>query len=518
MIRVWESGEHIPFQTGGPVELETDYVVVGTGAGGASAALILARGGYRVALCEAGAWREPEDYPSSFYGALRDLCTDWGTLFSRGRSMIPVVQASCVGGTTVINSAIMSRMPGDVIEEWRALGLCEVFTEDAFGRVQDEIEAELGVERMAGSQLGGSGERLLAGLDAMGMEGHAMRRAAPGCEGTSQCLQGCRARRKSSLNRQWVPEALDRDGVLLSEARVERVHIRNGRALGVSGRFSRSASRQARPRRGTRFFVRARRGVILAASATGTAPLLQRSGYRHRALGHHWKAHPGAGIIGLYPDDVRMDHGTTQSAASVHFGESLGLKLESLSIPLELIAARVPGAGGEHAALLEEFPRMAMWAAAVRAEAEGTVRSSPLGPPTLRYEPTRGDTARLRQGILELARLHFAAGAEAVLPGVHGLPPRLGPDEVDRIADAPLDNRCWTWVLTHLFGGCVMGGDERASVVGPDLCVRGVRGLHVVDASCLPTTLGVNPQLTIMAVARLVAERLADGRLERSER
>ena len=162
---------------------------------------------------------------------------------------------------------------------------------------------------------------------------------------------------------------------------------------------------------------------------------------------------------------------------------------------------------------------MAMWAAAVRAEARGSVRASPLGsaaPPTLRYEPTRSDTERLRRGILKLARLHFAAGAEAVMPGVHGLPTRLGPDQLALIAEAPLDNRCWTWVLTHLFGGCVMGADERRSVVGPDLSVRGVDGLHVVDASCLPTTLGVNPQLTIMSVARLVAERLADEAPKRS--
>ncbi len=522
MIRDRDLGQHLPFQavtSAGTEALEADFVVVGSGAGGASAALILARAGFSVAICESGAWREPADYPSSFYGALRDLCADWGTLFSRGRSLIPVVQGNCVGGTTVINSAIMARLPGDVLAEWQALGLGETFTESALDRVQDEIEEELGVERMVGPQIGNSGSLMLGALGKLNMEGHAMRRAAPGCEGCGQCLQGCRAGRKSSLNLQWVPEVLSRGGLLLSEARVERVHMDGGRARGVSGHFHRVGSRQEHPRKGASFSISARRGVLLAASSTGSAPLLQRSGYKHRALGQNFMAQPGAGILGVYPDAVHMERGTTQAVASMHLRESVGVKLESLSIPLEVLAARVAGAGESHAALLEDYPRMAMWAAAVRAEARGSVRASPLGsaaPPTLRYEPTRSDTERLRRGILELARLHFAAGAEAVMPGVHGLPTRLGPDQLALIAEAPLDNRCWTWVLTHLFGGCVMGADERRSVVGPDLSVRGVDGLHVVDASCLPTTLGVNPQLTIMSVARLVAERLADEAPKRS--
>ena len=77
--------------------------------------------------------------------------------------------------------------------------------------------------------------------------------------------------------------------------------------------------------------------------------------------------------------------------------------------------------------------------------------------------------------------------------------------------DAPLDNKAWTWVVTHLFGGAIAGNDPASSVVAPDLHVRGVRDLHVVDASVIPTTLGVNPQHTIMAVGMVTAQRLASA-------
>ena len=150
-----------------------------------------------------------------------------------------------------------------------------------------------------------------------------------------------------------------------------------------------------------------------------------------------------------------------------------------------------------------------MWIAAVRAEAEGSVRRGVMGP-VVHYQPTRVDLERLRAAFCELARLHFEAGARYVLPGIHGVPDRVDYDELERLERAPLENRAYTWVLSHLFGGACAGADPLRSVVDEELCVRGVRGLHVACASVLPTNLGVNPQLCIMAVARLTAARLAN--------
>jgi choline dehydrogenase-like flavoprotein len=502
-------GAHLSFQSGAVVELEVDHVVVGSGAGGAAAAVILARAGRSVCICESGPWRDPEHYPSTIYGAMRDMWSDWGTLFARGRSMIPILQANCVGGTTAINSAIVVRTPGAVLAQWAEHGLGDVFDEAGMGEAQDELERELEVTQMKGPQLMEHSEALLRALRSRKLEGHATRRNARECVGSGQCLQGCREGAKLSTNMRWVPEVMERGGIVLSCARVARVTIERGRAVGVTGRFVHPAPRRGDRLRGARFSVRARRGVFVAASATASAPLLERSGLRLPALGRGWRGHPGAGLVGVYPHEVHMQRGTTQGAASLAYS-SEGFKLESLSLPLELLAARVGGAGSGLARALEEAPRMAMWVAAVRAEAHGVVRAGRFGQSVIRYAPTRADTQRLRTGLVHLARLHFDAGAEKVLPGVHGVAPELGPDELGELERAPLDNRCYTWVLSHLFGGCVMGDDPRHSVVAPDLHVRGVRDLHVVDAACLPTTLGVNPQHTIMAVARIVATRIAN--------
>ena len=200
----------------------------------------------------------------------------------------------------------------------------------------------------------------------------------------------------------------------------------------------------------------------------------------------------------------------SQGTASIHHRKDIGIKLESLSLPLEVVAGRLSGGSTELVRRLENFGHLAMWVTAVRADAVGRIRHSVFGPPSIQYKPTLKDLDRLRRGCALVARLHFDSGATAVLPGVYGLPFSIGPDEVDLIENAPMDNRAWTWVISHLFGGAVMGANSATSVVAEDMHVRGVRNLHVVDAAALPTTLGVNPQHALRAVAQVVADRLAN--------
>lgn len=505
-----QSERHLPYQAKAKCELDVDYAVVGSGAGGAAAGVELSRAGYEVALVESGVWLEPQDYPESVFGAARDVWSDWAQLTTRGNSLIPILQACAMGGSTTINSAIVMRTPEDVIADWSARGFGDVFSAESLGAAQDQIEKDLHVQPASGHRQQTRNNRLmLQALRQRGMEAHATERAAEECRGSGRCLQGCRSGAKQSTNVTWVPEILRRNGWIFSCAPVERVFFENGRAVGVVGRFRHPRSRKY----GSPYVIRARRGVLLAASATGTAPLLQKSGVRLPYLGYGWRGHPGAGIVGLYPERVDMIRGTTQGAASMELRHQPGIKLESLGLPPEVLCARLPGAGHEFAEHLEKMPYMACWVAAVRAEAVGHVKRSRLGETVVRYSPTTQDVAALRHGAVELAKLHFAVGATAVYTGVHGMPSFLLPRDLHLLERAPLDNRCWTWVLTHLFGGAVFGKDPASSVVNPELHVWGHPRLHVVDASALPTTLGVNPQHTIMAVAMVTARRLANQEL-----
>ncbi len=502
------AGKHVSFESFAQpaLDVEADFVVVGSGAGGAAAAVILARAGHSVAVVEAGPWRAPEDYPSTTYGAMRDLFADWGSLVTQSRALWPVVQASCVGGTTVINSAIVVRTPGDCFDRWtREYGVDGAALGERVWAHQDRIERELCAEVVPPDARGLINTLAMDAADALGWKSHYMVRYADGCEGAGQCLQGCRTLRKQSTNLNYVPEVLERGGTVLSCAPVHHVVFAGTRAVGVAGRFRDPATR----REGARFSVRARRGVLIAASATQTPVLLARSGFKSKALGSLFRAHPGTGIFGVYPDPVDQNVGATQGWASTAFRVEPGLKLETLAIPPEMVAGRLPGGGRELVRRFREYRHIAMWVTAVRAESTGTVKPGLTGAPVVRYMLDEPDMRKLREGLGMVARMHFAAGAREIIPGIYGLPYKLGPDQVGQIEEGPLDPRCYIAILSHLFGGCPMSADPRQGVVDGDGKVHGATGLYVVDASAIPTTIGVNPQHTIMGLAAVWAEDLA---------
>ena len=505
---------HVPFRarSENPYEGEADYVVVGSGAGGAAAASTLARSGAKVAIVEAGAWRDPEHYPNSTYGSLRDLMDDWNNTVTVGRALWPVVQARTMGGTTVVNSAIAVRTPSDIFDRWdREHGIGTGGKAPLRERVaaqQDVIERELCVEEVPPEARGRSNLLAMKGAQALGWDSHYMRRYVKGCAGSGQCLQGCKKLRKQSTNITLIPEVLERGGDVLSSAPVDRIVFEGRRAVGVRGTFDDPKTHG----RGTTFFVRAKKAVLVAASVTHSPVLLARSGVKSAALGLFFRAHPGTGVFGVYEEPVDQNVGATQGWASTMFRDDPGLKLETLAIPLELVASRFGGGGQLLMERLLKYRHVAMWCHAVRAESHGTVKPSFFGnKPNVSYTLDETDMRKFRKGMHLLAQQHVAAGATSVIPGIAGMPFEIAAKDIGTLEHAPLEPRSYLAILSHLFGGCVMGRDPARSVTDERGRVRGYEGLVVCDASVIPTNLGVNPQHTIMALARIFAEDLIEG-------
>jgi choline dehydrogenase-like flavoprotein len=496
---------HIAYRPyGEDVAVEADWVVIGSGAGGATAAVTLARAGARHAIVEAGPFRDPGDYPTSVYGAMRDMLDSWGSNFTRGRAFWPIVQGSLVGGSTVINSAIAVRTPEDIFAQWeRDHGIGGKPLAETVWRMQDDIERELCVEEVPVAARGRSNLLAKQAADKLGFESHYLLRYIKGCIGGGQCLQGCREDKKQSLNRNYVPEVMSRGGVVLSCAPAERVILEGGRATAVRGRFRHPQTRE----QGASFEVRARKGVFVAASVTRTAPILMKSGVKNRSLGKFFRAHPGTPVLGVYDDPIDMNTGATQGWASVHYRNEPGFKLETLSLPLDMLAGRLSGSGPQLMERLSKFRNIAMWVQACRAEAVGTISTNLLGRPAIHYTALEEDMVRFREAMYMVAKMHVAAGARAIVPSIYGMPYELAPDQIDQLKEAPLDPRSYVAILSHLFGGAVMGADRTRSVCDENGRVHDYENLYVADASVIPTNLGVNPQHTIMALSRMFAER-----------
>lgn len=491
--------------SGVPVE-ETDFVVVGSGAGGGAAARVLAASGARVVVLEEGPRVETASLGTSAAHSMRRLFRAYGKQTAFGRAATPFLQGACVGGTTFVNSAIVWRLPEKVLARWhREFGLADGLPARDVDAAAARIEEELS-ERAVVEGVNTSGQDLLlrAGADKLGVTGRFIHRYERGCKGSGRCLHGCPHEAKQSTALTSLRRVVDDGGYVVAEARVHRIEHYNGRARVVHG-----VVRGDGPAAGERFRIAARRAVVVAGGVVQSSNLLWRSGVRARHLGEHFMAHPGTALIGLYPSRVDPWTGASQGYEAYGLRDTLGVKFESINVPPEVTAARLPGAGARFAKRLAELPHVANWAVALRAEAEGRIRPHWLLGDMVTYDLSPSDLKRLRDAIGRLAAMHFAAGAREVVTGIAGLPETITADRVDLIRDAPLDPRCYSLVMTHLFGGCRAGADPSTSVVDPTLKVHGIDGLYVMDASVFPTNTGVNPQHSIMSVATVAATRLA---------
>lgn len=486
------------------LEDAADYVIVGTGAGGATAARVLAAAGHDVLMLEEGGWLRAPNRPRDLVGAMAQATRESGAQTTRGAAPMPCLQGVAVGGSTAINSGIIWRLPEDVRGEWiERHGLAALVGSKRFDAAFETIEAELEVAETAPHLLGRNGELMKQACEALGLPGKPMTRNAAGCEGSSDCLQGCLGERRQSMDVSYVPRAL-RDGARLHiHCRASQVVFSRGRAVGVTGQLL-DANRKAKGR----FRVHARRAVIIAAGVIHTPHILLQSGLRG-LVGHRFQAHPGGAMVGEFDEPVHMSVGATQ-AYEVPMRER-GYKIESLNMPPEMLAARLPGVGRDWLERLSRLQHFNQWAVQSRFEAHGRVKRGVGGRPAIYYEPTKRDVAKLYDGLSLIMEMMFEAGARRVFPGIHGLPEVLENREELRALKGFVPTRNdLHLVASHLFGTAVAGSDASRSVVDANLEAHSHPGLFVMDASVFPTNLGVNPQHSIMAVVYTAAERLAN--------
>lgn len=491
-----------------------DFVIVGTGAGGATAARVLAGAGREVLMLEEGPQLRTAERPAEVLDAMALAFRDFATSTTRGSYPLPMLQGRCVGGATAINSGIIWRLPDDVRAEWISRhGLAHLLERRALDDAFESIERELEVTETSSALFGGNAERMAEACRVLGLPGQAMTRNAARCKGTARCLQGCPGEARQSMDVSYVPRA-QRDGArLLTLARVDRVLMEWGRAVGVEGVLVDPETR--RPVAQLR--VMAREAVIVSASAVQTPVILRRSGLRG-LVGERFQAHPGCAVLGRYDEPVNMGFGATQGY-EVPLPDRR-LKMETLALPPELLAPRLPGAGAAWQRRLTEMDHYAQWNFICRMEAHGRVRPALLGggsSAAVHYMPTARDMERVREGLALLCRMMFAAGAREVFPGIGEFPAVIrSVAEVDAIERMALRPQQLNMIASHLFGTACAGSDPRTSVVDENLAVHNVRGLHVMDASVFPTNLGVNPQHSIMALAWVAASRLANRSLRRA--
>jgi choline dehydrogenase-like flavoprotein len=490
--------------------LDADVVVVGSGAGGAVVAALLAEAGQRVVVLEEGRHIPAEKYQQYRSSeTMRHMFRDASMSFALpvGDSpAINVMMGRCVGGSSVLTGGVCFRVPDHVLHAWQhERGLPEL-TAEALAPCFEEVEKAIHVEEVPVSMRSRSTALFGEGLAKLGHEMKPLRRNTRDCDGCSRCNFGCPKGAKQSVDLNYLPRAVAANARIYSDCLVEKVLTKGGRAVGVSGRLLNGP--EGKP--GGKLTVRARR-VAIAAGAYHSPLLLMASGIGKRSgqVGRNMTLHPGFRVMGRFDEEVRGWRGALQSAYTDAF-EKDRMTLVSLFVPPGVFAATMPGIGPDHVRRAAQLPNLTIFGGMIHDEGGGTVRRNPAGrEPLVTYQMSKRDRATVPKLIRQMADIWFAAGAKEVVLPVLGMSP-VTPDsfrsvDLDKVAGPSLE--CSS---QHPLGTCRMGSSPASSVVDPNGECWDVSELYVADGSVVPTSLGVNPQLTIMAMATRIAWKMRE--------
>lgn len=489
------------------LELECEVVVVGTGAGGAAAAYELARRGRAVLMLEEGDYHGRETFrrPQRAY---QKLYRDFGLTMALGPITIPVWAGRAVGGSTLINSGTCYRAPERTLSYWRSrYGLPADFSSEGLDPYYQRVESMLGVAPAERRHAGVIADIIARGADRLGLSHHVLDRNAPGCDGQGVCCFGCPTGAKRSTDVSYVPEALLRGAQLVTAARVTNIDVVAGRARGVRatlGRPTKSGSVR-------RLTVRAD-AVVIAGGALMTPVLLKQARALHAPmLGKNLSIHPASKVLALFAEQVDQYRGIPQSYTIDHHADD-DILFEGGSLPPDVASLAFPWTGQRFIDAMERYRHLATFGFMIKDHSRGEVRVGPGGRPLITYRLNQRDTALLQRGIETLCEVFQEAGAERVLPLVYGHDEVTTKTALSELRARRLRPTDFEVTAYHPLGTCRVGTDPQRSCLGPDHEAHEVESLYVCDGSAIPSSLGVNPQMTIMAMALRAAE-IIDSRL-----
>ena len=496
------------------VEERPDVCVVGSGPGGAVVAARLSARGLRVVVLEEGGHYPPEAMRMDEAWAYPSLYQERGSRATADLA-ITVLQGRGVGGGTLVNWTTSFRTPPQVLRHWAerhgVSGLDEKALEPHFAAV----EARLDIQPWPVDRANANNRVVWDGATRLGWEKAPTRRDVTACQDLGYCGTGCPVGAKNTADLTYLADAV-RDGArIFARARVTRLEKAGKRVAAVHAQALDPAS--GRPT-GRKLVVRPKL-VVLSAGAVGTPEILLRSGYDPSGrVGKRTFLHPVVASFALFDRPIQPFYGAPQSIASHHFADrgpgKAGFFVETAPVHPLLAGISVGGFGAVHE---EQMAGLASSNALIALAIDGFLPEEEGGTVSLRRDgrvrldyPIRPPIwEALREGNKALARMQLAAGARLVR-SLHEDPVVIRSEaDLGLLDRAPWEPLRVAVFSAHPVGGCALGRDPERSVVDSRLRLHWLENVYVVDGSVFPTSLGVNPQETIFAVAHWASDHIA---------
>lgn len=493
-----------------PLRLTTDLCVVGSGAGGLTAAAVAAENGVRTLVLEAGEFvppsrmtqREEEMFPRLFW--------EGGGRTTADRA-VKIHQGHGVGGSTLHNINLCKRIPKRIREGWaRAWGL-SALDSSVWDSLYDEVEKTLGVVEIPELERSRHNKLLEAGTQALGWRGGPLQHNRKGCIGSGFCEVGCRYNAKNNAAKVFLPRALAAGAEVITLCQATRLVLRGDSAVGVE-----AVALDPQTRRPLGRVEIACQRVCLSASATGSAALLIRSGVKDPSgrTGNGLRIHPGVAVAGMFDEPVRAFDGIPQSYECTELldlekdgGHRLWI-LPAFAHPVGT-ATMAPGQGALHRSFMERYAHLGVFTAMLHDLTSGRVRPKGEVGLEIDYWPDGVDRQELSLGLWACAKLLFAAGAKRVVVPASRSLVFDHPTQVDSLKQLEIEKGLLDLTAVHPMSTVPMGDDPQAAPVGSDGRHHQLKNLWVADGSLFPTSIGVPPQISIYAMGLHVGRALS---------
>lgn len=499
------------------LDLDADVVIIGSGAGGGTSAEILANAGLKVVILEEGPLKTSSDFKMREAVAYPELYQESAARKTKDKG-IQILQGRCVGGSTTVNWTSSFRTPDAVLNWWAVKHGVKGHDSASLKPWFEKMEDRLGIAPWTVAP-NANNHLLAVGAGKLGIASAAIRRNVKGCWNLGYCGMGCPTNAKQSMLVSTIPAALSKGAILVSRCRADGFEMRGERITGVVAGAMDARGAHVGPHK-----VRVKaRHVVLAAGAIGSPAVLTRAAVAdpHKLAGKRTFLHPTVVCGAFMPDKVEGWSGAPQSVYSDHFLDTqaidgpIGFKLEAPPLHPLLTATTLGGYGQSHADLMVRMPNLHVLIALMRDgfhehSEGGAVYLNSDGTPALDYPLNDYLWDGARRALLAMAEIQFAAGAGQVQPNHEDSSLYSSWAEAKKaIAALPMKVLRTRVVSAHVMGGAPMSDDPKRGVVTSEGRHHQIENLHVFDGSIFPTSLGVNPQLSIYGLVAKLASGLA---------
>ena len=500
-------------------EITADVVIVGSGPGASVLAKGLIEQGRTVLIIERGDYTDPSQFNEDEIEMVSKLYAD-GALQLASDFRFQVIQGSCVGGSSVVNNAVCFDTPDHVLDRWNDVkGLNAGLDLDRYKKCNEKINQDIGIRKMTKEDhLNPGGNKFMEGCINMGLiippniasavsaniAATSISGMPDGCLGCGYCNMGCAYGKKLSMLDTVLPDTQLKHGTdalkIIAACEVINLKSKGGRIVSLVAKFG----------SGRKISVKANKFVV-SAGAVSSSILLQRSGIATGKAGKHLSFNVGSPMNALFPEIINSYDGL-QISHYLQLKPDRGYIFETWFNPPMFQSTVMPGWWDDHYKNMHRYNRFACTGVLVGSESNAEVRIAGLTKREIRYTPTKKDFDTLIDGLVLAGDIYFEAGADKVMPNSFSYYEFNNRTELKRLKELIKDNSELTLGTGHPQGGNIMSANKSLGVIDPGFKVYGYENLFVCDASVFPSSLGVNPQVSVMTMAQYAVPFIAASR------